>query len=319
MKNVRSPGADVGAWHSATRRSGSLRRFPQFTLGFNLAVILWGAYVRASGSGAGCGRHWPLCNGVVVPRGARLETLVEFGHRVTSGIALALIVGLVVWAFRATEPGHRLRRAAVASLVFIVTEALIGAGLVTLGLVGQDSSLLRIVYLPLHLANTFCLIAALTLAALWADRPAPVPPARQATSAVGGWVTLGLILLVATTGAVTALGDTLFPVGSLGSFPAEGVSPAAQLLVRLRVVHPALAVLGAVVACVVGYRAISRFGSRAVERPARWLIGLSIGQLAMGTLNLLLAVPIATQLLHLLLADLMWIAAVAMTAGMRET
>jgi len=294
----------------------SLSRYARLTLVVNLAVILWGAYVRASGSGAGCGRHWPLCNGVVVPRSAGAQTLIEFGHRITSGVALVMIVGLAISAFRARGRGHPLRRLAGSSVLFIVTEALIGAGLVKLGLVGDDDSLLRVIYLPLHLANTFGLLASLTLAALAAEPAEPAAGSVARPPAITSRLALGLILVVGVTGALTALGDTLFPAESLRHGLAQDSDPTAHFLVRLRVVHPALAVLAALTACVAAYRAGS--GSPAAAVPARWLIGFSIGQLAVGTLNLLLLAPIATQLLHLLMADLMWITAVAMASRERE-
>src|SRR6476659_8783610 len=106
------------------------RSFAWATLGFTLAVILWGAYVRASGSGAGCGSHWPLCNGEVVPRAPALATIIELTHRATSGIALVLVAILVVAARKSLPKGHIARTSSVYSLVFILTEALIGAGLV---------------------------------------------------------------------------------------------------------------------------------------------------------------------------------------------
>src|SRR5512138_1802042 len=109
----------------------------------NLAVILWGAYVRASGSGAGCGAHWPLCNGEVVPMSPQTATLVEFSHRLSSGVALVLIAGLVFWAFRAYPKGHVVRIGAVLSGCFILLEAALGAGLVLLELVAQDASVDR--------------------------------------------------------------------------------------------------------------------------------------------------------------------------------
>ncbi|HEX5691237.1 MAG TPA: COX15/CtaA family protein, partial [Roseiflexaceae bacterium] len=106
------------------------RRYAWGVLGYNLLVIVWGAYVRASGSGAGCGSHWPLCNGTVLPRAPQIETIVELAHRLTSGLALIAVLGLVVWAVRLWPGSHRVRRGAFASLFFIILEALIGAGLV---------------------------------------------------------------------------------------------------------------------------------------------------------------------------------------------
>jgi cytochrome c oxidase assembly protein subunit 15 len=142
-------------------------------LGVNLFVILWGAVVRASGSGAGCGEHWPLCNGAILPQSHATATLIEFTHRATSGIALLLVIGLFWWSRRTFPTGHRARTGALWSLVFICSEALVGAGLVLLHLVGDNASPLRAMYLAAHLLNTFLLLAALALTAHWATHDAP--------------------------------------------------------------------------------------------------------------------------------------------------
>ena len=120
-------------------------------------VILWGAYVRATGSGAGCGAHWPLCNGEILPRGGRVATLIEFSHRLTSGLALVAVVVLAVWAWRACRPDTRPARAAVLSLLFMLTEAAVGAGLVLFQLVADNASFARAMFLAAHLLNTFTL------------------------------------------------------------------------------------------------------------------------------------------------------------------
>src|SRR5512134_3157490 len=146
------------------------RRFATYAwavLVFNVLVILWGAYVRATGSGAGCGSHWPLCNGQVIPRDAGLTTLVEFSHRLTSGLALVAIVVLLAWTWRACAPGHPARRGAVLSLVFILTEAAVGAGLVLFQLVADNASMARAMFMAAHLVNTFVLLACIALTAWW--------------------------------------------------------------------------------------------------------------------------------------------------------
>src|SRR6266481_5513389 len=160
-----------------TAGSSRLPRYATYAWGvlaFNLFVILWGAYVRASASGAGCGSHWPLCNGEVVPRAPRLETIIEFTHRVTSGLALFAVVGLVIWSAVSYPRGHRARRMAIVSLIFILTEALLGAGLVLFQLVAQDASVGRAFYLSLHLVNTLFLLGALALTA-WYSRESATP------------------------------------------------------------------------------------------------------------------------------------------------
>ncbi len=143
-------------------------RFAAFVLVYNLGIILWGAYVRASGSGAGCGSHWPLCNGDVIPRAPEVATLIEFAHRVSSGGAMLLIGVMLVWAYRAFGRRHPVRVGATLSAFFIVTEALVGAGLVLFSLVADNASLARALFMAVHLANTFLLLAALTLTAWWA-------------------------------------------------------------------------------------------------------------------------------------------------------
>ena len=148
----------------------SFARFAWSVLAYDVAVIAWGALVRATGSGAGCGQHWPTCNGQVVPRSPAAQTLVEFTHRVTSGIALLLVVVLVLWARRVFARGHPVRKAAALSLVFIITEALLGAGLVLFGWVAKDASAGRGWAMGLHLANTFLLLAALALTAAFGER-----------------------------------------------------------------------------------------------------------------------------------------------------
>ena len=145
------------------------KRFSTFAwgvLGFNVLVIIWGAFVRATGSGAGCGSHWPLCNGELVPRAPQVETLIEFSHRITSGIALLGVVALLIWAMRSFPRGHHVRKAAGASMFFMVTEALVGAGLVPFEYVAHNVSIARAYWMAGHLTNTFLLLAALTLALL---------------------------------------------------------------------------------------------------------------------------------------------------------
>src|ERR1039457_4975215 len=157
----------VAAAPAQTHRlpSLALRRFGWAVLVYFIAVILWGGLVRATGSGAGCGNHWPLCNGTVMQHSARADTMIEFTHRITSGISFFSVVALLMWTFAATVRGHLARAAAVAAVAFTVIEAALGAFLVKLGLTAQSRSPLRAPYLALHLTNTMLLLAALTLTA----------------------------------------------------------------------------------------------------------------------------------------------------------
>lgn len=301
-----------------------MRRFSLFAwlvLAYNLAVIAWGAFVRASGSGAGCGRHWPMCNGVVLPRAASVATLIEFSHRVTSGLALLLTVALGVWAFRAFPKRHSVRTAAAASVVFIFTEALVGAGLVLLELVAHDASLRRAVALPAHLVNTFFLLAALSLTAWWSTvtpRDAVGPAMRlRGQGGVGALLGAALAgtLLLGVTGAVTALGDTLFPAGSLTEGMRQDFAPTAHFLLRLRIWHPTLAVAVGLLVLLAAGVAWLRRDDRRTQRLALAIVLLFLTQLVAGVTNLLLLAPVWMQLIHLMLADAVWITLVLLTAS----
>jgi heme a synthase len=285
-----------------------LARFAWLVLGWNVVVILWGAFVRATGSGAGCGAHWPLCNGEVVPRATALETMVEFTHRATSGVALLLVAALALWVFRARTPGHPARRAAAASVFFILVEAAVGAALVLFGLVGDDDSVARALFMAGHLANTFVLLACLALTAHWCATDAPL---RRESVARLGWA-FGLagaaLVVVAKSGAVAALGDTLYPAQSLLGGLAQDLPPTARLLVRLRIAHPLLALAGTLLVAFAAGRVLQAT-SHAPARRAAWTVsGLALLQLAVGLANVALLAPVWMQLVHLLLADVMWIA-----------
>ncbi len=290
------------------------RRFAWGVLALNLAVALWGALVRASGSGAGCGSHWPLCNGQVVPRAKDIETLIEFTHRFGSALALVGVLVLLVWVVRTVPRGRPARRAVLWAAIFMALEAALGAWLVLAELVAGNASLLRGVTTSLHLLNTLFLLAALTLAAhyLGGGRAAQVrdhPGLSVALSlAVGG------VLLLGMTGAIAALGDTLFPAASVQQGLARDLSPGAHAFVRSRALHPLLAVLVGVYIIAMSWWVSARYGGRRVSQHSRRTGILVAVQLVAGVLNLVLLAPVWMQLLHLLLADLVWISLILLAA-----
>ncbi len=295
-----------------------LNRFSKFAwivLFYNILVVLWGAYVRATGSGAGCGSHWPLCNGEVIPRAPQLETIIELTHRLTSGVAFLLVVGMLIWAFRKYPKAHIVRKGAGWSTFFIITEALVGAGLVLFEWVAHDASLGRVISMAVHLINTFLLLAALALTAWWAsggDRP------NLKGHGVQTWLFgLGflLMLVLGVSGAVTALGDTLFPSASLAEGLREDFSAEAHFLVRLRVWHPVIAILtGMYLLFLAGFIAMFRVNPT-IRRLAAALAGLFVIQGMAGLINLALLAPVWMQLVHLLLADLVWLSLVLLAAA----
>jgi len=285
---------------------GNTRFFARYAWGvliYNILVVLWGAYVRATGSGAGCGSHWPLCNGEVVPRAPRLETIIEFTHRLTSGVAGLLVLALLVWAVRLFPRGHVVRRTAWLSLVLLLVEAALGAGLVLFQFVGQNASLARAAYLAAHLANTQLLLAALVATAwLAARKRGPQRPPRAVLAA------LPVALLVGISGAIAALGDTLFPATSVAAGIRQEFSAAASTLLRLRLLHPILAVAGGMYLI---SAAVSAIRAAPAARAAGWtLAALTLVQLAAGAVNVVLLAPVWMQIFHLLLADLLWVALV---------
>src|SRR4029077_15793949 len=207
-----------------------------------LFVVLWGAYVRASGSGAGCGSHWPLGNGEGLPRPPRLETIIEFTHRITSAVSLLGTGWLAVWSVRRFPRDHQVRRYALLSVIFLFAEALLGAGLVVFEFVASNASAGRAFYLSLHLVNTQFLVAALALTAWYSRDVAPPNGVRRSPRLIAA---LPAALLVSVSGAVTALGDTLFPAASLAEGMRQDIAAASSFLLRLRVLPPALAILAA--------------------------------------------------------------------------
>jgi heme A synthase len=294
-------------------------RYAWFVLAYNLFVILWGAFVRASGSGAGCGGHWPLCNGVPVPRSPQAETIVEFAHRMSSGLSLVLVVLLVVWGFRAFVKRHPVRKAVVAVFIFEMVEVLVGAGLVLLGLVARNESIARAVVMPMHSANTFLLLGSTAFAAWWSSGHAPIHLHGQGILGFGWVIGLAGVMFVGMSGALTALGDTLFPAGSLIEGLRQDVSPTVHALVRLRVWHPVIAV--AIALYVVAYLAPALAARRpggATTKLSRLLIGLVAIQLAAGFANVVLLAPIWMQVVHLALAEAVWVALVLLGASAFE-
>ena len=293
-----------------------LKSFSPFTwgvLGWNLIVILWGAYVRATGSGAGCGQHWPLCDGQVLPQAPDVEMSIEFTHRLLSGGAILLIGTIFIWGFRITEKKHPVRVGLIASGIFIVLETLLGAGLVLFQWVEENSSVARAIAVALHLANTFLLVGSLALTAYWASGGRAIQIRGQGLKAwlLGG----GLfgILIIGMSGAVTALGDTLFPVNSLAEGITADLDSNAHFLVRLRVYHPIIAVIVALYSLSL-VRMLFNQNKGMARKFLILLVAAGTLQLAIGLTNLLLLVPIPTQLLHLLTADLVWIIYILTTA-----
>ena len=295
--------------------SSALRRFAWGVLAYFIAVILWGSLVRATGSGAGCGDHWPLCNGTVMQHSPRVDTMIEFTHRLTSGLSFFSAVGLMVWTFISTARGHLARAASIAVVAFTLVEAILGALLVKLGLTALSQSPLRAPYLALHLTNTLLLLAALTLTAHLLDRQyGYTSETIRLEAPIGAIAAIFVVLVVGVTGSLAALGDTLFPATSFGAALTQDFSATSGWLVRWRWTHPAIAVFASVF--------LVWLLVRAARRKAHWdnrglcalVLVLLAAQYVLGLLDVVLLAPTWLQIAHLLGADVLWTALVVLTA-----
>ncbi len=292
--------------------SPAVRRYAWAVVVYNVAVILWGAAVRATGSGAGCGDRWPLCNGSIVQHHPTAATLIEFAHRSMSGVALLAIAGLLYWTFRATPRRHLARVAAVVSLVLTLNEALLGALLVLLGKVAHDQSASRGVYLALHLTNTLLMLAALTLTAHFLSRKLGYMRGSVELRSPGLTLTgLAAVILTGVCGSLAALADTLYPSASLRDAILQDFAPASPGLVHIRWMHPALSLLAGAFILWMLFRSFSKAAARGFSF---LILGLLLFQYALGVADIALLAPVWLQMLHLFGADLLWIALIVLSA-----
>ncbi|MGA2559232.1 MAG: COX15/CtaA family protein [Terracidiphilus sp.] len=295
--------------------SPALRKFAWGVLAYFIAVILWGTLVRATGSGAGCGAHWPLCNGTVLQHSPRVDTMIEFTHRITSGISLLSVVGLLIWAYAGTVRGHLARAAAIASVVFTLLEAVLGALLVKLGYTAQSQSPLRPAFLALHLANTLLLLAALTLTAHLLSRDKGyLRGAVRFVAPFGAVVAIVVVMAVGITGSLAALGDTLFPATSLGLALAQDFSSTSGWLVRWRWMHPTVAFFASIFLIWLLVRAAQRGNPWDNRRLSALVLFLLATVYSLGILDVVLLAPLWIQVAHLLAADTLWASLVVLTA-----
>ncbi len=290
---------------STTAKTNPNRALPLYAatvVAFMVLVILEGAFVRATGSGAGCGNHWPLCNGDFFPHHPRLTTLIEYTHRSMTGVCTTLVAALIGWTFLARPRGDRSRRAVVWSGILRLTEAFLGALLGKGGYVENNASDMRVFMQCVHFTNTMLLLAAITITWWWLRNRTPAlnlrPLARSAA-----WLALAATIFVGATGSVAALADTIFPSTSLQPAFVQDFASSSPLLVRMRWVHPATALVGLACAIWLAVQLRSSLG--------RWVLALIATQLVLGVADVLLLAPTWMQIVHLLGADLYWIALVA--------
>lgn len=295
--------------------SPALRRFAWGVLVYFIIVFLGGTLVRATGAGAGCGDHWPLCNGTVVQHHPRLDTIIEFTHRIMSGFSVFAVLGLLIWTYIGTVKGHLARPTAVAAVIFTLLEAILGALLVKLGLTAQSQSPIRPAYLSLHLSNTLLLLAALTLTAhLLSRSKGYLRGSVQIFAPFGAAIAVFVVMIVGVTGSLAALGDTLFPSSSLGQALAQDFSATSGWLVRWRWMHPTVALLGGAFLIWLLVRAARHSSHWDNRRLSVWIVVLLAVVYTLGVLDVVLLAPLWVQVTHLLAADTLWASLVVLTA-----
>ena len=295
------------------------------TLG-TVLVVLFGAVVRITGSGAGCGQHWPTCNGEIAHLPRRVETWIELAHRTTSGLDLLAVLGLTVVAWQRWPGRHPARLASSAALLLMLVEAALGARLVLLNLVGSNMSFDRVVVMPAHLVTTSLLIGALAAATYFGSSSRIEPSAaasereRAALCRAFWWVALAgaLLLLVSMTGAVTALGDTVYPVQGKTTLEhlANDQAVGSHFLGKLRVVHPLLALLGVAGLWIAASRARGAAREPLILRLGALLYAGGGLALLLGLLNITLGAPGYMQVLHLAMACLLWLGTVVLASAL---
>jgi len=300
--------------------SAALRRFAWGVLAFFIATILWGTVVRATGSGNGCGDHWPLCNGTVWQQSPTLHTIVELTHRISAGaIDSILVLALIVWTWRKTGEGHLARWAAGATLLLTVTEGALGAVLVKFGLTAESHKPMRAPIEALHLSNTLLLLAALAMTAHFLGRRVGYRWRDVRISApVGTTIGMIAIMIVGVTGSLAALGDTLFPASSLGNALQQDfaghLTGDSTWLLRWRWTHPTVAILASIFLIWLLIRAVRRGGPWDNRKLSALVVGLLVLQYVLGALDVWLLAPVWMQVVHLLGADALWTALVVLTA-----
>ena len=301
-----------GLFLSTLKNARRAERFAWAVVAYNMLVIVWGALVRATGSGAGCGNHWPLCNGQVVPLSPTLHTVIEFTHRMMVSGSLFAMIALLIFTWRATRKGAAARVFVALSTLLLLNEALLGALLVKLGYVTGNQSLGRVVVLSVHLSNTLLLLAALTLTARMLGTGQRWRELR-AHGTDKALAILGLVatLVVGVSGSLAALGDTLFPAASLQAAFLQDFNPSSPWLLRLRGIHPA----SALVASGLVVWLLLRARREGLARPANALLAFLGLQFVLGVADVMLLAPVWMQLLHLLGADLYWVTLVILSTA----
>jgi len=283
----------------------AIRRYRLFVwalVAFTVVVILSGDIVQATESGAGCGEHWPRCDGSLIPAIGDAHTAVEFTHRmVTTILSLGFIV-MVIAARRLFGRGHLVWRTALAATGILIIEILLGAALVLFGWVEEDASWGRVFADSFHVVNTFMLVGAVALVAHFAagHRGFRVDTSLRRDRYL--LFAVVIVVAVAITGTLNSLADTLYFSDQVD----VDETPIAALLVTIRGIHPAVAIGGGVIALYLVHQVSARQPGQA-ENLGMAIQGVIALQFLVGIFNIVLLTPLETQIVHLTLADALWL------------
>ena len=282
-----------------------INKLSLYGLVVSIFSIIAGAIVRATGSGDGCGSSWPTCNGEIIPQLKTSSELIEFSHRAISGILLIITLIIFVKSFKNEVPILQ-KRVIWFLTFFVLLEALIGAVIVIYEWVGLNSSAPRIIAVPLHLVNTFGLLGTYTLLLHLTK--------NSKTSLVnffdrGFKIALILFLLTGATGSIAALADSIFPSDSFITGLAEDFDLKSQVLTRLRILHPIFASALSFYLYTEANRLQSEY--KVITKNIKLLILLGV---FLGVLNVVSNIILPLSILHLLIADLLWIVYIYISA-----
>ena len=264
----------------------------------SILSILAGAFVRATGSGDGCGATWPTCKGKIIPGLSDTSELIEFSHRSVSGVLL--IVTLIIFIkTRKFQKDSLVRTVTNYLTFFVIFEALIGAVIVIFEWVGLNSSLPRIIAVPIHLVNTFGLLGcyAILYKILYEN-------IEEITSMFNkNFIFISsLFLLSGATGSIAALADVLFPSASFIEGFLADFDRTSEVLTRLRILHPIVSSALSIVLYVYSIRINKKYNIRV--KPLQTLIFVAV---FLGFLNVLSNIILPLSILHLAIADFLWI------------
>lgn len=255
---------------------------------YTLLVILWGAWVRISHSGNGCGDHWPLCEGAFIPTQGNHKTWTEYFHRLMSG-TYGLIVIYFFFRFRKFNFSSVFQKANWGLLILMIVEALLGAVLVKGQLVTENDSVLRLVVMSFHQLNSF-LLTGVTYLLYTLVATAHAPKSLRISKPI-----LIAFLALPVTGAIAALSSTLFPSISVWQGILDDLSHEQHLFIRLRILHPLLATTIAL-----GF-VYYLYSKNQMRLTLEFLIAIAVGAVTLLTLS-----PVYLKLAHLLIAHFLW-------------